>query len=161
MHLQGAGQVAMHLQQSPPSAACLFAGTTLASVGGVPSSLSNLVTITTLSVDSTINQSCTGDPYRVMCLNASWPAQYMQDAEQLMALKVAAADANTQQQLDSWLINVPPCTKSSDVGSCIDCNSSIPAVQCGTQRPSDGAWHCNWRFIECRDRRVTKIISAK
>jgi hypothetical protein len=94
------------------------------------------------------------------CAASLWPPEFLQDAWQLLTLKAAAADASTLQRLASWRGTVPPCTNSSSTGNCVLCDDSVPLQLCGGPRPSDGALTCNWRFIQCRDRRIVEIDMA-
>jgi hypothetical protein len=94
------------------------------------------------------------------CGQTLWPSEYLQDTSQLLLLKAAAANVQTLQKLGTWRASVPPCTNSTSNGSCVLCNSNVPEDMCGTTRASDGAQFCNWRFVECRDRRVVTLNMA-
>lgn len=107
-------------------------------------------------------QQCDTNEYTAACGPAapSWPVVYMQDIEQLLSLKAAAADGSTLQSLASWESAVPPCTNSSVDGSCMMCYENVSDSECGSFKTisgTNGAFLCNWRFVQCRDRRVVKI----
>jgi hypothetical protein len=118
-------------------------------------------TNTTNSMSSTLTilQPCSPQA-DLLCGQSLWTPEFLQDAEQMLLLKAAAANSQTTQRLDTWRGSVPPCTNSTISGSCVECDESVPADMCGKVRPGDGAQLCNWRYITCRERRVISINLA-
>jgi hypothetical protein len=119
----------------------------------------NATTNSSNNSTSWILQPC-GPAADFVCGQSLWPSEYLRDAAQLLLLKAAAANAPTTDQLSTWRSSIPPCTNSSVNASCSFCDDSVPAEACGTTRPVDGVQLCNWRYIECRDRRVVTINMA-
>eukprot|EP00879_Flechtneria_rotunda_P024754 GHRR01026261.1.p2 GENE.GHRR01026261.1~~GHRR01026261.1.p2 ORF type:complete len:257 (+),score=67.10 GHRR01026261.1:247-1017(+) len=75
-----------------------------------------------------------------------------------MALKAAAAYLSTTQRLSTWKVTIPPCTNSSTNGDCALCDWSVPDSQCGGAKGPEGLQvYCNWRFVECRSKRVIAL----
>jgi hypothetical protein len=113
----------------------------------------------TASNMASVLQAC-GPAADLVCGQSLWPPEFLQDAAQLLLLKAAAANAPTTGQLGTWRSSIPPCTNSSVNASCSFCDDSVPAEACGTTRLADGVQLCNWRYVECRDRRVVTINMA-
>jgi hypothetical protein len=118
-------------------------------------------TITTDSMSSTLTvlQPCSPEA-ELLCGQSLWTPEFLQDGEQMLLLKAAAASSQTTQRFDTWRGSVPPCTNSSISGSCVECDESVPGDMCGQVRPGDGEQLCNWRFITCRDRRIVSVNLA-
>lgn len=114
---------------------------------------------TVVSTAGTIMQPC-GPDTDSLCAHSLWTPAYLQDSQQLLLLKSAAANNQTIWKLDTWRASVPPCTNSSTATSCAVCEDSLPPEMCGGLRPSDGTQLCNWRYVACRDRRVVAINMA-
>lgn len=129
--------------------------------GGVPSGLGNVYTSLPAGAPGTVLQPCNTDTTDTICGAGLWADEYRRDTQALLTLKANAAEPSTLQRLAAtWRASVPPCTNSSTNGSCVLCDEAAPLSQCGTVRASDGVLLCNWRFVECRDRRVIKIDMA-
>lgn len=91
----------------------------------------------------------------LICGYHLWPAEYLQDARELLSLKASASQP--AQPILTWRGSVPPCTNSTLNASCSLCSDNVPAEMCGGVWGSGGVQLCNWRHIECRDRRVVTI----
>lgn len=113
----------------------------------------------TASNMASVLRAC-GPAADLVCGQSLWPPEFLQDAAQLLLMKAAAANAPTTDQLGTWRSSIPPCTNSSVNASCSFCDDSVPAEACGTTRLADGVQLCNWRYVECRDRRVVTINMA-
>lgn len=111
----------------------------------------------------TIWQPCGTPESDAVCGQSLYPPEYFTGAQELLALKAAAADANTQMRLSSWRSSIPPCTNysSSANATCVLCDEQEPQSSCGKARQSDGQMLCNWRFVECRGRQVVAINMAR
>lgn len=124
-----------------------------------PAVMGNATNSTNSSGVVSILQPC-GAAADLLCGQSLWPPEFLRDAPQLLLLKAAATNTPTTQQLSTWRGSVPPCTNSSANASCSVCDDSMPAEACGMTRPADSVQLCNWRYIECRDRRVVTINLA-
>lgn len=144
--------VEVHLTGSYPSWTYLYISAPVNATNSTTNSSTN-------NQARTIMQAC-GLEADTVCGQTLWPAEFLQDSSPLLLLKGAAANVQTLQQLSTWRASVPPCTNSTSSGSCVLCDSSIPEDMCGTLRASDGAQLCNWRYVECRDRRVVTLNMA-
>lgn len=94
----------------------------------------------------------------LVCGYFLWPAEYLQDARELLSLKASAYQQS--QTLLTWRGSVPPCTNSTGNATCAMCSEDVPGEMCGSVWGSGGVQLCNWRYIECRDRRVVTINLA-
>ncbi|WIA22988.1 hypothetical protein OEZ86_009906 [Tetradesmus obliquus] len=116
-----------------------------------------------VNVLGTIWQPCGTPESDAVCGQSLYPPEFFSGAQELLALKAAAADPNTQMRLSSWRFSIPPCTNysSSANAACVLCDEQEPQSNCGKARPIDGQVLCNWRFVECRGRQVVAVNMAR
>lgn len=90
------------------------------------------------------------------------PADWYVDNPPLLALRdiLLAANNNSQAQyaLGYWSQYRVPCTNNDTTGTCEPCGWQDT---CGAVRQSDMKLLCNYRFITCRDRRVTGLYLGR
>jgi hypothetical protein len=114
-----------------------------------------------MSTNTSIGTPCNGTLPAVCTI--TYPADWLLDVPALLTLKAAASDDPTLSRLASWdLSNGPPCAVNvggpSASGDCEMCDRSMSDTFCGGPRPSDGRTTCRWRFVECRAKRVVKLV---
>jgi hypothetical protein len=99
-----------------------------------------------------IPAACT-DALLAACGALDFPAPWLTESATLVALRDAAASG--AHALEGWSAYRPPCTSRADTGTCYLCGWQDT---CGAVRTSDSKLLCNWRHVECKDRRVTTIL---
>lgn len=118
--------------------------------GGLPGWLSNI----TLASNTGLGLNCSDAGYVALgCGTPPPPAAWLLDVPALLALKAVAASTYDQQRLSSWDPSVPPCTSLAAETSCVLCSQNDA---CGALDMT-GARRCNWRYLECRARRVVSV----
>jgi hypothetical protein len=82
----------------------------------------------------------------------------LQDVHGLLALKAAVASPNCTVDprvcviFDTWTAQVEPC----QVANCSAC--TLEHSQCGALQPGTGSPTCSWRYLECTNARVTRVL---
>lgn len=108
-------------------------------------------------LDATSGTALDGSVCNPGCMSEPPPAAWMADVPALMALVAAMAPTSDQAWLlGSWDPSVPPCTSDASTGDCALCGPWDG--DCAALAEADGVRRCNWRLVECRNRRVVSLL---
>lgn len=92
------------------------------------------------------------------------PREYipsLQDVPGLLSLKAAVIGPSCKEDsrvcaiFDTWIPTAEPC----QVPNCVACTLEHP--MCGVYQDSTKSYTCSWRYVECQNSRVIKVLLGR